>query len=283
MRWRRARLEPAALGPTSLDRESDRLEHLIATTDNQALAEMARIKLRVVKFVRTTPSGMALAEGASPATFDESELKLPVPMKIADAVRLIDLSRQRPALEQIHANVPLAAIQQRDACPVSPVRVFSASTLTLPNYLKPRRGFETRIGLLFSALAGMMLGILNVWYDVGITMIAIFFASVVITPYLARGALKMLRFLLDHHVTVSWRGILINSRIIPWRAVESITLTVRDTTCDCEISFRDGNSTSASLECFEPSYDEWLACLRQHLSDHAPAATATEQRMCRLE
>lgn len=75
MRWRFWHPRPA-VARRSFGRERDALEHLIATTDNVALAELARLRLRATRFAESHLTPTAAAGPIRDVTPDSLEVEL---------------------------------------------------------------------------------------------------------------------------------------------------------------------------------------------------------------
>lgn len=168
MRWGLRRRPRVARAPR-FARERDALEHLIATTDNVAVAELARLRLRAARFAdaHLTPTPSAPAEPeATPATVEADLLQslatttrttkgldLPaLPAHFAAMDRIIELNQARRA-EEAARQPPVVAP------PPPPVPVPTALPVPVPRpapkpkprpVLQPREPSEWLANLAFA-------------------------------------------------------------------------------------------------------------------------------------
>lgn len=100
MRWRSRQRPPAVPRFTN---ERDALAHLIATTDNAAVAELARLRLRAARFAdehltSTTPPTAA----PTPESLDaELRRSLATTTAAPHSASLVDVSAKMPAIDRI--------------------------------------------------------------------------------------------------------------------------------------------------------------------------------------
>jgi hypothetical protein len=278
MRWRRSRL--AAPPATSrFDREREQLEKLIASTDNRSIAEMAKIKLRVVNFVQTTPSAAKLSDATLPDPTVEVAPVLPQPLTIADASHLIDLQRQQPSLERIREHAP-HPLPEPPPPPVAGVSFFSATT-SLPSAQVATFQRLLVLCLQYAAIGGIMATL--AFIDTLPSLTAALILSTLFAVQLAVIGVTfmkplLMRLALDRHVTISWQGVERDRHLYRWPEVDVLSLAISEESCDCEIQLHSGKVMLATLTCFEPSFDQWLVRLREHLATLAPATVALEKR-----
>lgn len=278
MFWRRAKLA-APSSPTfvdRLDRERALLEHLVESADNAALAEMAKIKLRVVNFLRTTPSAQQITDSAHVDELEKAmNVEVPRTLSIAPAAHLIDLQRQWPMLEKIHESAPKYE-PTREPVHVAEVLIFSATNTPPPANFAARHPVAAVCLFNLWLITAMFT---FAWISSG--KLSPLFMALPLTLVIGLPVIWFVSALNQYFETpliwVGWRGIYVNYRLYRWHRVDTISLAVAEDHCDCEIQLQNGKVISATLTLFEPSFDEWLRRLRIHLTNHAAASVAMER------
>ncbi len=275
MRWGlvKSRAIPAApsLRP---DVEREQLQQIIATTTNRSIAEMARIKLRVVDLLRQCPvrsEGIRQGDDCEIVASADVKIDLPHPVSIAPAAHLIDLSRQQPMLEKIHRFAPKIIAATREPGTQFWVAPFYAASAPLFNDPRFSRPLLTVTIWLASVILGLLGAVRSTTYPsnrmamIGNTLmvlcpIAMFVLFVVSSDRLCRV------------VSVSWQGVRVHGRLYAWRRIAELDLQPRETCCECNILFQDGRRVRTTLCRFDPDIATWLGDLKTFLE---PSDTAT--------
>jgi hypothetical protein len=104
--WWRRRIAGPAVNLEPLARERAALERLIATTDNAAVAELAKIRLRVVRFLgsRGEPTSSSV-EPTDPTAAEVAEVTVDLPRTHSPipSAHLVDVVAKVGALERLHS------------------------------------------------------------------------------------------------------------------------------------------------------------------------------------
>lgn len=131
--WRR-RIQHEPGAPTGVADECEKLEHVIRTTRNTAVAELARLRLRAARFARdhATPTPAAAPPRATgvDALEDEIRRSSATVAHVTRSAELVDLTPRLPLLSEIAAENRARYDEQADR-PVARTRVLPL-LLTLP-------------------------------------------------------------------------------------------------------------------------------------------------------
>lgn len=270
MRWGRPKRQQAVpAGLSRLDRERAQLEQLISTTGNKSIAEMARIKLRVVNFVRTTSPVDEKGSAANSADANEPlpPIELPRSVSVAPVTHLIDLTQQRVGLEQIQQSAPKIALPIRH--PVAQHQVefvehfMGTSSGVAKAVLKTFRAIVITclwLCLLSSFFALAYLGIRDAQESSQFNVVALG----ALAPWILLVLLGVVRgrwFV--SLMCVTNVGVHIRGRFESWEKIRAITLDYADNVCVCSILTRDGKRYEQTLDDFTPDLMNWRLRLLQ--------------------
>lgn len=285
MRWHSAKVKrPSPAQALRLEGEKAQLEEILATTTNQSIAEMARIKLRVVNFVSTNASDSHKAErDAIELSSQPVQVELPRPVSCAPASHLIDLSRQRPSLERIRRALPEADRFQLSAtgpAEVSSVRLFLASSA---EHRREPRWFSwgVRVGSLCALLIGPLVVMLSIAAEPPNVTLFVVGLALIFSPFAVWTA-AYARRIVEPGMQVYWEGVKVSRRLYRWRDIDSINLTLSPEGCECEVAVHRGPVIRRTLSYFTPSFPQWLSRLREvcsepailNVDDHTPPPQA---------